>query len=116
MDMHNNNFSPSNVERVLNSYGYTLDWKDGYFLKRPIYAVQHLADEFGLSGTPETVELRSSNSEVGSITVNTSTIDLSSGSWSGIYFTDYPITVTGPFPWALFVVPVCMKFLWWHPC
>ena len=32
--------------------------------------------------------------EMGSVTVNTSLLDLSSGSWSGQYFTDYPITVT----------------------
>lgn len=94
MDIVNNNFSVSNVESVLAKHGLTSDWKDGYFLKRPAYAVQHLADEFSLTGTLGTVEIRSSSSEMGSITVNTSTIDLSSGSWSGVYFTDYPITVT----------------------
>lgn len=82
MDMLNNNFSPANVEKVLADYGYTLDWQDGFFRKRPAYAVTHLAEEFGLTGSLETV------------TVNTSLLDLSSGSWSGQYFTDYPITVT----------------------
>ena len=37
--------------------------------------------------------------------VNTSVVDLSDGSWSGQYFTDYPITVTAtPAPGAKFVV------------
>ena len=31
---------------------------------------------------------------MGEVVVNTSPIDLSSGTWSGKYFTDYPITVT----------------------
>ena len=31
---------------------------------------------------------------MGRVTVNTSTIDLSDGVWTGQYFTDYPITVT----------------------
>lgn len=94
MDMLNNNFSPANVDTVLQKFGHTLDWQDGYFLKRPAYAVQHLAEEFGLSGTLETVSLTTANPEMGSINVNTSRIDLSSGSWSGVYYTDYPITVT----------------------
>ena len=94
MDMLNNNFTPEKVGRVLETYGYTLDWKDGYFRKRPDYAVEHLAKEFGLTGSLETVEIRSANPEMGDVIVNTSQIDLSTGSWSGRYFTDYPITIT----------------------
>lgn len=94
MDMLNNNFAPANVEKVLADYGYTLDWMDGFFRKRPAYAVQHLAEEFDLTGSPETVTVTTAHPEMGSVTVNTSLLDLSSGSWSGQYFTDYPITVT----------------------
>lgn len=94
MDMVNNNFTPANVERVLNKYGHTLDWQDGYFVERPAYAVRHLAEEFDLSGSLETVTVSCSNPEMGSVTVNTSQIDLSSGTWSGQYFTDYPISIT----------------------
>lgn len=94
MDMLNNNFSPANVEKVLADYGYTLDWQDGFFLKRPAYAVTHLAEEFGLTGSLETVTVTTAHPEMGSVTVNTSLLDLSSGNWSGQYFTDYPITVT----------------------
>ena len=88
MDMLNNNFAPANVEKVLADYGYTLDWLDGFFLKRPAYAVTHLAEEFGLTGSLETVTVTTAHPEMGSVTVNTSLLDLSSGSWSGQYFTD----------------------------
>lgn len=94
MDIVNNNFSPEKVAAVLEKNGLTLDWMDGFFEKRPDYAVRHLSEEFGLTGSLETVTITTAQPEMGSITVNTSRIDLSDGSWSGRYFTDYPITVT----------------------
>lgn len=94
MDMVNNNFSPEAVGPVLETYGLTLDWQDGYFLKRPDYAKAHLAEEFGLTGTPEVVSVSVADPNMGSIQVNTSRIDLSRGNWKGEYFTDYPITIT----------------------
>lgn len=93
MDLMNNNFTPSNAERILAKYGYSLDWMDQYFVKRPEWAMKHLAEEFSLTGTPEKLTIRA-DSGMGSVVVNTSTIDLSSGEWSGLYFTDYPVTVT----------------------
>ena len=94
MDMLNNNFSVANAEKILSKYGYSLSWTDHYFEKRPEWAVKHLAEEFGLTGTLETVMITTGNPEMGHIVVNTSQIELSDGSWSGQYFTDYPITVT----------------------
>ena len=94
MDMVNNNFSPEAVGPVLETYGLTLDWQDGYFLKRPDYAKAHLAEEFGLTGTPDVVSVSVADPNMGSIQVNTSRIDLSRGNWKGEYFTDYPITIT----------------------
>lgn len=94
MDIVNHNFSPERVEAILARHGLTMDWQDGYFLKRPDYSAQHLADEFQLSGTLETVTVVSEHPQMGGVIVNTSQIDLSSGAWSGKYFTDYPITVT----------------------
>lgn len=93
MDMVNNNFAIPNVARVLNKYGETLDWMDGFFRLRPQYAPRHLAEEFGLTGTLETVRVTTADPKMGRVKVNTSVIDLSSGSWSGQYFTDYPITL-----------------------
>ena len=95
MDIVNNNFAPERVEAILAEYGLSIEeWQDGYFLKRPDYAARHLADEFQLSGTLENMTVVSSEPQMGEVVVNTSRIDLSSGSWSGQYFTDYPITVT----------------------
>lgn len=94
MDMLNNNFSADNLQTVLARYGQDLQWCNGYFLKRPSYAVEHLAEEFDLTGSLETVTVTVADAAMGSVTVNTSTIDLTDGSWTGSYFTDYPITVT----------------------
>lgn len=94
MDMVNNNFSPEKMEVALQAYGYDLSWNDGFFLKRPAYAAQHLAEEFGLQGDLETVTIVNNLPDAGRVVVNTSTIDLSDGSWTGNYFTDYPITIT----------------------
>lgn len=93
-DIVNNNFAPERVEQVLAQYGYDLDWMDGFFRRHPAYALSHLAEEFGLTGTLETVEITVQNPDGGTVTVNTSQIDLSEGTWSGQYYTDYPITVT----------------------
>lgn len=95
MDMYNNNFSPARVNKVLAKYknGNNLDTYYRYFNERPAYATAHLREEFGLSGTIQTVTI-TAQSQMGSVVVNTSQIDLSSGSWTGSYFTDYPITVT----------------------
>ena len=94
MDMLNNNFSVANAEKILSKYEHTLSWTDHYFEKRPEWAVKHLAEEFGLTGTLEAVTVTAENPEMGCIVVNTSQIDLEDGSWSGQYFTDYPITLT----------------------
>lgn len=94
MDLYNNNFSPENVGAVLEKYGLSLDWNNSYFEKRPAYAVKHIAEEFGLTGSLETVTVTCEHPEMGEVTVNTSQIDLADGSWEGTYFTDYPITIT----------------------
>lgn len=62
--------------------------------ERPGYAVQHLAEEFDLTGTLETVTISTADPSRGTVQVNTSQIDLTDGTWSGQYFTDYPITIT----------------------
>jgi hypothetical protein len=96
MDIANTNFSLTNVEEVLEEYGYDISYNDYFFRERPKYMFQYLAEEFGLMGTQETVTL-SSNKAGSPVTLNTITPELSSDeSWSGTYFTDYPVTVTAP--------------------
>lgn len=94
MDIINNNFAPEKTEAALQKYGYGMDWLNGFFQKRAAYCAEHLAEEFQLTGTLETVTVTCADPEMGNVVVNTSCIDLSDGSWNGQYFTDYPITVT----------------------
>lgn len=94
MDIVNNNFAVERVEKILGDYGVGLDYLDGYFMKRPTYAPQHLAELLDLQGTLESVSITTTKPSGGSVTVNTSQIDLDDGQWEGTYFTDYPITVT----------------------
>ena len=104
MDIGNCNFAPERIAPVLAQYGLDLNWNSGFFRDRPAQAAQHLAQEFGLTGTLETVTIATSDASLGTVQVNTSVVDLSDGSWSGQYFTDYPITVTAsPAPGAKFV-------------
>ena len=93
MDMLNNNFSVENAAKILSKYGYTTDWTDQYFQKRQEWAVIHLSEEFDLTGTPNNLSVIADSTK-GSVTVNTSVIDLSHGSWTGQYFAEYPITIT----------------------
>lgn len=104
MDIGNCNFAPERIAPVLAQYGLDLDWNSGFFRDRPAHAAQHLAQEFNLTGTLETATITTSDASLGTVQVNTSVVDLTDGSWSGQYFTDYPITVTAnPAPGAKFV-------------
>ena len=104
MDIGNCNFTPERIAPILAQYGLDLDWNSGFFRDRPAQAAQHLAQEFGLTGTLETVTITTSEPALGTVQVNTSVVDLSDGSWSGQYFTDYAITLTAqPAPGAKFV-------------
>ena len=109
MDLVNQNFRYEAVEAALDAYGYEQDgykggrdrnrtwprsYYDDFFRERADYIVPYMAEEFGLTGTPETVTLSVSDTDAGTVAVNTITPDLSGGSWRGEYYTDYPITVT----------------------
>jgi hypothetical protein len=95
MDILNTNFTLSNAETILNEYGYDITYEDSFFVERPKYIVQYMADEFGLSGTMGKVTL-SSNKAGSSIMLNTITPQIASQgeSWSGNYLTAYPVTLT----------------------
>ena len=94
LDIANVNFAPENVEPLLARYGLDMTWLESFFLKRFDYIVEDLGEEFSLTGTLEEVTLEVNDSEGGQIFLNTTTPDVSDGSWSGRYYTDFPITVT----------------------
>lgn len=103
MDMTNHHFRPENVKKVLDAYGRNIDnYRSGkppeyfeeFFAFRPDYIVPYMAGEFGLSGTLETLSLEVNDAGGGHIQVNSIVPDLSSGVWTGQYYTDFPVTVT----------------------
>lgn len=94
MDIVNQNMAPARVEAILAGFGLDLSWNSGFFAERPRYAAEHLAQEFSLTGSLETLTVSCGNPEGGSVRVNTSAIDLSEGIWTGQYFTDYPVELT----------------------
>ncbi len=94
MDMANTIFSPEYVETVFEKWGEDLHWHDDFFLKRFEYAVPDLAEEFSLQGTLAELVLEQEDTEGGYIILNTCEPDLSDGSWSGKYYTDYPVSLT----------------------
>ena len=94
MDMTNVNFAVENVEKVFEQYEFEMKNFGDFFERRFEYIVPYMAEEFGLTGTLEEIVLEVSDPEGGTIQLNTTIPDLSEGSWRGLYYTDYPVTVT----------------------
>ena len=94
MDMVNVNFSIENVEKIFEKWNVTIEEYDGFFKERFDYIVPYMAEEFGLTGTLEEVTLKINDTEGGNIQLNTTSPDLTDGSWTGKYYTDYPVTAT----------------------
>lgn len=94
MDIVNTDFTEVHAKDVLEKWGSDITYFNSFFVKRPQYTVKHLAEEFGLTGTLETLTININNSEYGTIRINTITPNFEKGSWSGQYFTDYPVTIT----------------------
>ncbi len=94
MDLMNTSLSVENAAKVLATVGRDITWIDSFFEQRPIYMKQHIAKEFELTGTIENVTLHNGDETEGKIILNTITPEMENGSWTGEYFTDYPVTVT----------------------
>ena len=93
-DLLNTSFSVDEVDVNLKTAGKSSKWEDSYFEKRPDYMKVYLAEEFELSGSLEDVTLYNSDESKGKIVLNTVTPAMENGSWTGEYYTDYPVTVT----------------------
>ncbi len=101
MDMVNTDFTVQRATEAMEDWGITMewwgmypDWMENFFPARTEAVTGYLAEEFCLKGKKETVRLRVSDAGGGTVTLNTIVPDMSEGEWSGIYFTDYPVTVT----------------------
>lgn len=104
MDLVNTNFKYDKVEDIIAEYetelkrypnGYTnMNYYKEFFSTRANYIVKYLAEEFDLSGSLETLTIGINDTNGGNVVVNTISPDLEEGSWSGEYYTDYPVTVT----------------------
>ncbi|MBQ8297821.1 MAG: CotH kinase family protein, partial [Ruminococcus sp.] len=70
----------------------TIDSIRTFLENRAAYTLPHMKSYLGMTGTLETVTLKRNGS--GQIKINTITPDLTSGSWSGQYYTDFPVTLT----------------------
>lgn len=94
MDLVNTSFSMDTVMEQMNEFGDYSEYMVEFFENRPNYIVPYLAEEFGLKGSLMPVTVTVNDAEGGYITLNTITPDLKNNTWSGNYFTDYPIEVT----------------------
>lgn len=100
MDMVNTDFTVERAAEAMEDWGATPiwwgmqpEWAETFFPARTEFITRCLAEEFGLTGTRETLCLSVNDTEAGRILLNTIEPDLSEGEWRGSYFTDYPVTV-----------------------
>ena len=94
MDMANVNFSVENVEKAFAKWNTELDGDLRYFFEHRFeHIAPYMAEQFNLTGTLEDVTLKVNETAGGTIQLNTTMPDLSEGSWTGKYYTDYPVTV-----------------------
>ena len=118
MDMANENFRPSRVTALLDEleaqYAEAAAksyerWNTApidtpfeqqaeelrvFFANRYDAIVPCLARHFSLAGSLVPLTLSAEQPEGGTVILNTITPDLTSGSWAGNYYTDYPLTLT----------------------
>lgn len=94
MDLANTNFAAEIVEEQITDWGRDMDWNDGFFAERFEGIMPALVKEFQLKGTLEEITLSMNVPDAGFITINTATPKLKEGSWTGRYYTDYPVTIT----------------------
>ena len=94
MDMINTDFTEERMSALLEKYGQDISWHQYFFRDRPDNMIAFTAKEFGLKNSTDELTITTDQPEAGSVRVNTSVIDLSDGSWTGRYFTEYDVSVT----------------------
>ena len=94
MDLVNTTFAPDRVSALLEARGSDLSYDDDFYRVRAGYITGFMENALGLDGTQETLTITTDAPDGGTVQLNTITPDLSGGSWSGSYYTDYPVTLT----------------------
>ena len=97
MDLANTRFAADQIEAQIADVNYATDeekddWRD-FFEHRFPYITKHMASVFGLKGQLIPVDIGINDTGAGSVRINTVEPDLSSGEWSGYYYSDYPVTI-----------------------
>lgn len=90
MDLENTIFSYDNLVDAMQHYGYSMSYKDNFFIERPDYINKCLAEEFNLQNDIVNIVLTINDTEAGIININTIKPNLKKP-YKGIYFADYPI-------------------------
>ncbi len=75
-------------------FGRDIGYIDAFFNQRYDYIVGYMKDNLGLTGDLCEVNITCTDPTVITLQVNTSAVDITSGSWTGKYYSDYPITLT----------------------
>lgn len=94
MDMINTDFTEQRMTELLEQWGEDISYDEYFFRDRPKNMETFIAKEFDLKGTLKEVTVEINDEEAGVITVNTTHPTFTDGSWTGRYFTEYPVTVT----------------------
>lgn len=117
MDLANSVFEKEHVlnvfESILETYEHAIDaqglrwgddWADEvypeldhireFYEKRFGYITGYLKEEFDLQGELVPILLENSDESKGKIRINTIAPGLEEGSWSGFYYSDYPVTLS----------------------
>lgn len=94
MDMVNTNFSVPTMAVKLDEWGLDLSYKDYFYVNRAGYITGYMGEIFELTGSLETITIKISDDAAGIVTVNTCNPEFIENSWNGVYFTDYPISVS----------------------
>ena len=103
MDIVNTDFTVERMTELLREWGEDISFHEYFFRDRAQNMEVFLAEELGLKGKVQPLTVTVSDPEGGTVTVNTCRPDLSGGTWTGRYFTDYPVTVTAqPSPGYVF--------------
>lgn len=89
-------FSQESWRSALEEYEFPyLGYYIGFFKNRGPYIMEHLGEEFGLTGSLAALRVSLNDGKAGTVLAGDLEIPFSQdGTWTGTYYTDYPVTLT----------------------